>query len=165
MRRRTLLQAATLGTILGTTLGATLGVLPIVTLARTDDKPQITVYKTPTCGCCHEWVAHLEKNGFAVTAQDVPDTEPYRDRYGVPRALASCHTGVIDGYALEGHVPAAEIKRLIAEKPRARGLAVPGMPVGSPGMEVDGHRRDAFDVVLFDDAGGRRVYQHYDARR
>lgn len=153
MQRRTLLQVAILGAL-----------APMAALAA-NDKRQIMVYKTPSCGCCHEWVAHLEKNGFAVTTQDVPDTSPYRDRYGVPRALASCHTGVIDGYALEGHVPAAEIKRLIAEKPKARGLAVPGMPVGSPGMEVEGHGRDAFDVVLFDDAGGRRVYQHYEARR
>ena len=154
MRRRTLLQAALLGAL-----------APLRSMAATDEKLHITVYKTPSCGCCHEWVAHLEKNGITVTTHDVPGTGPYRDRYGVPRALASCHTGVIEGYAIEGHVPAAEIKRLIAERPKARGLAVPGMPIGSPGMEVDGTRRDAFDVVLFDDAGMRKVYQHYDAQR
>ena len=142
--------------------GATLPLLPSMVLAA--GKPQITVYKTAGCGCCREWIAHLEQNGFAVVAHDVPGTGPYRERYGVPRALASCHTAVIDGYAIEGHVPAQEIKRLIAEKPGARGLSVPGMPVGSPGMEIRGERRDAFDVVLFDDAGGRSVYQHYDAQ-
>ncbi len=142
--------------------GAALPLLPTALLAA--GKPQITVYKTAGCGCCHEWITHLEQNGFAVVAHDVPGTGPYRERYGVPRALASCHTAVIDGYAIEGHVPAQEIKRLIAEKPKARGLSVPGMPVGSPGMEIKGERRDAFDVVLFDDAGGRSVYQHYDAQ-
>lgn len=157
MRRRTLLQAAA--------LGALAPLAAMAAAAQAVEKPQITVYKTPSCGCCHEWVDHLEKNGFGVTTHDVPGTGPYRERYGVPRALASCHTGVIEGYALEGHVPAADIKRLIAERPKARGLAVPGMPIGSPGMEVEGTRRDAFDVVLFDDEGGRRVYQHYEARR
>lgn len=142
--------------------GVTLPLLPAGVVAAA--KPQITMYKTPGCGCCKDWIAHLEQNGFAVVAHDVPGTGPYRERYGVPRALASCHTAVIDGYAIEGHVPAEEIKRLIAEKPKARGLSVPGMPVGSPGMELDGERRDAFDVVLFDDAGGRQVYRHYDAR-
>ena len=133
-------------------------------LAHAAAKPKITVYKTPTCGCCHEWVAHLQKNGFEVVAHDVPDTSPYRKKFGVPAELGSCHTGVIDGYALEGHVPAEDIHRLLAEKPKARGLAVPGMIVGSPGMEVEGTRRDAFDVVLFDDAGGRKVWQRYAAR-
>ena len=142
--------------------GVALPLLPAGVIAAA--KPQITMYKTAGCGCCKDWVAHLEQNGFAVVAHDVPGTGPYRERYGVPRALASCHTAVIDGYAIEGHVPAEEIKRLIAEKPKARGLSVPGMPVGSPGMELDGERRDAFDVVLFDDAGGRQVYRHYDAR-
>ena len=133
-------------------------------LAVAANAPTITVYKTPTCGCCHDWVAHLQKNGFEVVAHDVPDTSPYRKKFGVPNELASCHTGVIDGYALEGHVPAADIKRLLAEKPKARGLSVPGMVVGSPGMETEGTRRDPFDVVLFDDGGGRKVYKHYSAR-
>ncbi len=141
---------------------ASLPLLPASVLAA--GKPQLTMYKTAGCGCCREWIAHLEQNGFAVVAHDVPGTEPYRERYGVPRALASCHTAVIEGYAIEGHVPADEIKRLITEKPKARGLSVPGMPIGSPGMEVKGERRDAFDVVLFDEAGQREVYRHYDAR-
>jgi len=132
--------------------------------AQAAKKPVITVYKTPTCGCCHEWIAHLRSNGFEVIANDVPDTAPYRSRYGVPKELGSCHTGVIDGYALEGHVPAADIRRLLSERPKARGLAVPGMPIGSPGMEVEGRRRDAFDVVLFGDDGRRTVWQRYAAQ-
>ena len=152
--RRTLSQA-----LLG--VGVLL-LLPALLAAAT--KPKITVYKTASCGCCKDWIAHLEQQGFDVIAQDVPGTGPYRERYGVPRALASCHTAVIDGYAIEGHVPADDIQRLISEKPKARGLSVPGMPVGSPGMEVRGERRDAFDVVLFDDDGRREVYRHYEAR-
>ncbi len=160
MKRRTALKAASAA--LFTPLSAVL-LTPLA--AHANRKPQITVYKTPTCGCCHEWVAHLEAHGFAVVAHDVPSTAPYRERYGVPKELGSCHTGVIDGYALEGHVPAAEIKRLLVDKPRARGLAVPGMPIGSPGMEVEGTRRDAYDVVLFTDDGRRSVYKHYEARK
>ncbi len=159
MKRRTALKAASAA--LFTPLFASL-LAPLA--AHANRKPQITVYKTPTYGCCHEWVEHLEANGFAVVANDVPSTAPYRERYGVPKELGSCHTGVIDGYALEGHVPAADIRRLLAERPRARGLSVPGMPVGSPGMEVEGSRRDAYDVVLFADDGSRKVWQHYPAK-
>lgn len=151
MKRRTFLHGA---------LAAAL--LPLS--ARAAAKPKITVYKTPTCGCCQDWVEHLEKNGFQVIVNDVPSTTPYRAKFGVPADLGSCHTGVVEGYALEGHVPASEISRLLAERPKARGLAVPGMPVGSPGMEVEGTRRDAFDVVLFADDGSRKVYQRYAAR-
>lgn len=95
----------------------------------------IAVYKNQYCGCCHEWIKHLEKNGFKVTANDVPDTAPVRESLGIPAELGSCHTAKIGGYAIEGHVPAADIKRLLKEKPKAVGLAVPGMPAGSPGME------------------------------
>ena len=95
----------------------------------------IEVYKNQYCGCCHEWIAHLQKNGFKVTANDVPDTAPVRESLGIPVKLGSCHTAKIGGYAIEGHVPAADIKRLLKEKPKAIGLAVPGMPAGSPGME------------------------------
>ena len=95
----------------------------------------IEVYKNQYCGCCHEWIAHLQKNGFKVTANDVPDTAPVRESLGIPVKLGSCHTAKIGGYAIEGHVPAADLKRLLKEKPKAIGLAVPGMPAGSPGME------------------------------
>ncbi|RJF97620.1 DUF411 domain-containing protein [Noviherbaspirillum saxi] len=149
MQRRTLLQ----GALAALLMPAAAHAAPTV----------IKVYKTPSCGCCHEWVAHLEQNGFTVKATDVPDTSPYRAKYGVPKELASCHTGVVAGYALEGHVPAEQVKRLLAERPKAKGLAVPGMPVGSPGMEVEGNRKDAFDVVLIKANGKHQVYRHYDA--
>lgn len=120
----------------------------------------VEAYKTPTCGCCDEWVKHLREAGFDVRAHDVPQTAPFRAKFGVPARLASCHTALVAGYAIEGHVPAREIRRLLAERPRARGLAVPGMPIGSPGME-DGARRDPYDVLLFDAKGGTRVYASY----
>ncbi|MBW3630566.1 MAG: DUF411 domain-containing protein [Gemmatimonadetes bacterium] len=117
---------------------------------------KILVYKSPTCGCCTAWLDHLEASGFAVTARDVPDVAPIKQRYGIPERLASCHTGLVAGYAVEGHVPAADIKRLIKEKPKAVGLAVPGMPMGSPGME--GPRKDRYDVILVGQNGKTRVY-------
>jgi hypothetical protein len=95
----------------------------------------ITVNKTPYCGCCKQWMAHLQANGFMVSGKDVDDTAPVRASLGMPAKLGSCHTAVINGYVIEGHVPAEDIKRLLKEKPKALGLAVPGMPLGSPGME------------------------------
>jgi len=121
--------------------------------------PVIQVFKTPTCGCCSNWVKHLRANGFEVTVKDVPDTAEYRSKYGVPDKLLSCHTGVVEGFALEGHVPAAEIHRLLKERPRAKGLAVPGMPMGSPGME--GSVSQAYSVILFDNEGRTSVYKTY----
>lgn len=123
----------------------------------------VQVYKTPTCGCCGNWVQHLRDHGFQVTVQEVPDTASYRRKFGVPESLASCHTAVLAGYALEGHVPAAEIQRLLKEKPNAKGLAVPGMPAGSPGMEM-GTTQQAYSVMLFDAEGASTVYQRYPAR-
>ena len=125
-------------------------------------QPTIEVYKTPTCGCCHLWVDHLRANGFTVVTHDVPDTSPYRTKFGVPENLGSCHTGIVAGYAIEGHVPAQDIKRLLAEKPKAKGLAVPGMPMGSPGME-QGSRKDPDDVLLIQADGRHKVYRHYSA--
>jgi hypothetical protein len=122
--------------------------------------PKIQVYKTPTCGCCGNWVKHLRANGFEVAVQEVEDTGVYRRKFGVPEKLLSCHTGLVEGYALEGHVPAAEVHRLLKERPsQAKGLAVPGMPVGSPGME--GGAPQAYSVILFDANGGTKVYKSY----
>lgn len=121
--------------------------------------PQVHVFKTPTCGCCSKWVEHLRANGFDVTVQDVMSTAEYRRKYGVPEKLQSCHTAVVSGYAIEGHVPALEIQRLLKDRPKAKGLAVPGMPAGSPGME--GHRSDAYSVLIFDGEGRASVYQKY----
>ncbi len=124
--------------------------------------PHVQAYKTPTCGCCGMWVRHLKENGFQVTVQDVESTAEYRRKYGVPEALQSCHTGVVEGYALEGHVPASEIRRLLRERPKMKGLAVPGMPIGSPGMESV--RSEPYSVMLFDAQGHSSVYQRYPAR-
>ena len=112
----------------------------------------MTVHKTPWCGCCAKWAEHLEENGFTVVIAEHEDLTPIRSELGVPDELRSCHTGEVNGYAVEGHVPASDIRRLLAEMPSARGLSVPGMPAGSPGMEMGG-RVDAYDVVLFGDEG------------
>ncbi len=121
--------------------------------------PVIAVYKSATCGCCTEWVKHLQANGFRVKAHNVANPSDYRAKAGIPEHLGSCHTALIGGYAIEGHVPAREIKRLLAEKPKAKGLAVPAMPLGSPGME--GPRNDPYDVLLVQANGRTKVYQHY----
>jgi hypothetical protein len=118
----------------------------------------ITVYKTPTCGCCKAWVDHLKKSGFAPKTHDLPDLSETKDTLGVPDALRSCHTAVIGKYVIEGHVPADLIHKVVKEKPaNILGLAVPGMPAGSPGMEVPG-RKDAYDVIAFTRDGKRTVY-------
>lgn len=121
--------------------------------------PVVEVYKSATCGCCVNWIEHLRTHGFNVRAHDVSDPTAVRAKYGVPHALGGCHTAVVDGYAIEGHVPAADIKRLLQERPAARGLSVPGMPLGSPGME--GPRSDPYAVLLIDEQGRYRVYNRY----
>ena len=121
--------------------------------------PVATVYKSPTCGCCSLWGRHLEQEGFEVVAVDRNDMTAVKDSLGVPGDLASCHTAVIDGYVVEGHVPAASIRRLLDERPEARGLAVPGMPLGSPGME-QGDLRQSYDVLLVGPNGEAAVYDH-----
>jgi hypothetical protein len=120
------------------------------------DKPEITVYKSPTCGCCAKWVSHLEENGFEVETSDMANVTPMKQRLGVPQALSSCHTAVVGGYVVEGHVPADLIKRLLDEKPEVVGLAVPGMPTGSPGME--GPNPKSYDVIAFKKDGGQEVF-------
>ena len=146
MHKRLLLQAVLTGA---------LGV-PLVASAAA---PVIEVYKSESCGCCTEWVKHLQRNGFTVKAQNVANPSDYREKFGMPQDLGSCHTGMVAGYALEGHVPAVDIKRLLVEKPKARGVAVPSMPMGSPGME--GRRKDPFDVLLVQANGRYSVYRHY----
>jgi hypothetical protein len=124
--------------------------------------PVLQVWKDPNCGCCQDWVNYLQADGFVVQTFDTGNTA-VRRRLGLPDRYGSCHTGLIGGYVIEGHVNAREIRRLLAEKPQAIGLAVPGMPVGSPGMdgEVYGNRRDPYDVVLVLKDGSSRVYQSY----
>ena len=117
----------------------------------------MTVYKDPNCGCCKAWVAHVQKAGFAVTVRDTADMESVKASFGVPAALQSCHTARVGSYTIEGHVPADLIQKLLSERPVARGLTVPGMPVGTPGMEM-GARKDAYDILLIDKAGRTTVY-------
>ena len=116
----------------------------------TADGPLVTVYKSPTCNCCGLWVEHLEASGFKVDVVPKANVMPIKEKLGVPAAMGSCHTAEVDGYVIEGHVPAQDIHRLLKERPTARGLAVPGMPVGSPGMEM-GNRLDPYHVYLFAD--------------
>ncbi len=127
--------------------------------ALAEGLPTVAVTKDPTCGCCEKWVAHLREADFAVTVTEGP-VNPVKVRLGVPRDLASCHTAQVGGYAIEGHVPAGAIRRLLAEKPQSTGLAVPGMPAGSPGMEVDGMEPATYDVVLFGPEG-RTTFARY----
>jgi hypothetical protein len=141
-------------------LKAIVAIALMTSLSLAAAPPQVTVYKTATCGCCGKWIEHLRANGFVVNVQNVASTAAYRLKYGVPENLQSCHTAVVNGYALEGHVPAREIQRLLQSGAKAKGLAVPGMPAGSPGME--GPRKDAYSVVLFD-AEGASIYQKYPA--
>lgn len=124
------------------------------------DAPQMVVYKTSRCQCCSRWLAHLHEHGIATKVELTSDLVSVRARLGVPESLASCHTGVIGGYLVEGHVPAEDIKRLLSERPSAKGIAVPSMPVGSPGMEM-GDRQDPYDVLLFDETGKTQIFAHH----
>lgn len=117
----------------------------------------VKVYKTPTCGCCGGWVDYMREEGFTVEAVDLPDLTQVKHDLGVGTSLMSCHTAVVDGYVLEGHVPASAVRRLLAERPEVTGLAVPGMPIGSPGME--GPNPDVYDVLTFQRQGGTAVFE------
>lgn len=141
-----------------------LALLPAMAFAqKAASKPVVEVWKTPTCGCCKDWLTHLRDNGFDVVAHDVEDTVEARRKAQMPDRYASCHTGMVQGYALEGHVPAREIKRLLRERPKAVGLAVPSMPLGAPGMDgpAYGRRRMAYNVLLIGTDGQSTVYQAY----
>ena len=137
-----------------------LAVLPVAGLAARG--PLVEVWKSPTCGCCQVWIEYLESHGFSTRVHDVGNTAK-RAQMGIALQQGSCHTAVVEGYAIEGHVPAREILRLLKEKPRAIGLAVPGMPIGSPGMDGPeyGPRRDPYDVLLLQRATAPTVYQSY----
>ena len=152
-RRRSLLLA-----------GASALLAPIAFAAGTPR--DVEVWKDPSCGCCKDWVAHLEANGFRVKVHD-QGNNAVRAQLRIDRRYGSCHTAVVGGYALEGHVPASDVHRLLKEKPQALGLAVPGMPVGSPGMdgELYGGRRDTFDVLLLGRDGTATVYSQYEGNK
>ena len=154
MKRRFLLQ----------TLASLAGAATLAPGLMAQTRPRVEVWKDPDCGCCKDWVSHLEASGFQVKVHDSGNAAA-RARLGVPEKLGSCHTAQVGGYALEGHVPARDIRRLLKERPKAVGLAVPGMPVGSPGMDGPEYqgRKDPYDVLLIQADGGSRVYQSYRA--
>jgi hypothetical protein len=124
--------------------------------------PTLIVHKSATCGCCKEWVKHMERAGFAVETRDVDNLGPIKERVGIPPAMGSCHTAEVGGYFVEGHVPASDVERLLAQRPKARGLTVPGMPIGSPGMEVPSGESQAYDVYLVADDGTTSVFAHHE---
>jgi hypothetical protein len=136
--------------------------LPLGVRAQGASPQQVEVWKSPTCSCCKDWVAHLEANGFQVLVHDTGNTT-MRARLGVALKYGSCHTARVGGYAIEGHVPAADIRRLLKQAPRATGLAVPGMPIGSPGMDgaAYGFRSDPYDVLLLAKDGSATVFQSH----
>ena len=121
----------------------------------------VEVYKTATCGCCSKWVEHLQAAGFTVNATNVEDISAVKQRHRVPAAVESCHTAVVGGYVVEGHVPASDIQRLLKERPAVAGIGVRGMPIGSPGMEVDGVKPQPYDVLAFDKTGQTRVFSSH----
>jgi hypothetical protein len=128
-------------------------------LSTAANAAQLTVMKSPYCGCCAKWIEHVEKHGFTVKVVETEDMTAVKKRLGVPDRLASCHTTMADGYFIEGHVPAADIKRLLAQKPKATGIAVPGMPAGSPGMEAAG--KEPYATVLVRPDGTTSVFARH----
>lgn len=157
MHRRTLIHSAV----------ALLGAITLHSTAfgQNASKPLLEVWKSPTCGCCKDWIKHMQDNGFEVKAYDVSESAKaaMRSKLGMAEKFGSCHTGLIGGYVVEGHVPAQDLRQLLKERPRAIGLSVPGMPIGSPGMdgpEYDG-RKDAYAVLLVQRDGRYSVYQKY----
>jgi hypothetical protein len=120
--------------------------------------PTVQVYKSPTCGCCANWVKHLQQHGFTTQVTETEDVAAIKAKHNVPAKVQSCHTAIVGGYVLEGHVPAADVQRLLADKPAVTGLAVPGMPIGSPGMEVPNMKPQKYDVVTFDKKGQITVF-------
>ncbi len=141
---------------------------PISTTRRIQDQQtplkstalNATVYRSPDCNCCGGWIDHLKAQGFKITDFSVPDIETVKQKYNVPDNLSSCHTAIVNGYVIEGHVPADDIKRLLQEKPNVTGLSVPQMPVGTPGMEM-GDRKDPFSVFSFDSNNSVAVFNKY----
>lgn len=127
-----------------------------------ENSQAITVYKSPTCGCCSKWEEHLSKAGFKVTSKPTDNMTEIRKQYAVPEKMQSCHTAVVDGYVIEGHVPADDVKKLLATRPAdVAGLAAPGMPPKSPGMQLEGEKPSGYDVLSFDRQGNAKVFTSY----
>lgn len=143
-------------------LGATLLSLAAAGIHAQPGRPLVEVWKDPSCGCCQDWIKHMEAHGFATRVHDSGNTEA-RTRLGLPVKYGSCHTAKVGGYVLEGHVPASDVQRLLKERPRALGLAVPGMPIGSPGMDGPEYkgRKDAYQVLLISRDGTATTFRSY----
>lgn len=141
--------------------GLAVAATPLVAVGPAWARPSMKVHRDPSCGCCEAWVAHVRKAGYEARIEVTDDIDAVKRRLGVPASLASCHTAEIDGYLLEGHVPAEVVARLLAERPVIRGLAVPGMPIGSPGMETPGMAPDPFRVIAFTGDGRTSVFADF----
>lgn len=152
MRKSTLFS-----TLIGLAITGGIALYLLQPSARDDRGPVITVYKSPTCGCCQKWVDHLEDNGFKVKTVNRNNLTEIKALHGITESIAACHTALINGYVVEGHVPADAIRRLLRERPEIKGIAVPGMPMGSPGMESPDPQ--PYSVLTFDDAGTTAVYE------
>ncbi len=128
--------------------------------AKTEAPVEIVVYRSPTCGCCEKWLAHLKQNNFVIKDIVTDDVQAIKDKYGVSPEMASCHTAIVNGYVVEGHVPASDIKNLLKTKPAIVGIAVPGMTVGTPGMEM-GDKKEPYNVMSFDSQNHTAVFNSY----
>ncbi|WP_343866307.1 DUF411 domain-containing protein [Caenispirillum bisanense] len=149
--RRTVVMAAAAVAVLGA------GVLALGSGGGDARAADMEVWKSPSCGCCGGWIDHMKAEGFSVIVHDLDDVTPVKDRLGVEPELASCHTAVIDGYVIEGHVPASDVRRLLAERPKATGLTIPGMPQSAPGMDMPG---EPYEVLLFSPGGTSLFSRH-----
>ncbi len=143
-------------------LSMTLVALTANAWAARDQPTEITVHRSPTCSCCEKWVAHLKANNFNVTDIVTDDVQAIKTKFGVTAEMASCHTALVNGYVVEGHVPASDIRQLLKTKPSVIGIAAPGMPMGTPGMEM-GDRKDAYQVLSFDDKKQAKVFNSHPA--
>jgi len=137
------------------------GLLIVNARIQAETADDITVYRSPTCTCCEKWLAHLKQNNFAIKDIVTNDIQAIKTKYGVTAEMASCHTAIINGYVVEGHVPADDIKAMLKTKPKITGIAVPGMPLGTPGMEMGG-KKDAYNVMSFDTANHHQVFHSYE---
>lgn len=143
-----------------TMIGIALVAIPAVACSKPAKAAEINVYKSPSCGCCGAWVSNLQTSGLRVVVHDMDDVTPIARSAGVPSELRSCHTAIVDGYFVEGHVPAPDVRKLLRDRPKARGIAVPGMPIGSPGME-QGDARQPYNTLLVDRQGKTTVFAQH----
>ena len=143
-----------------TMIASALAAIPAAACSRPARAVEINVYKSPYCGCCGAWVDNLKASGLKLVVHEMEDVTPVATKAGVPDMARSCHTALVDGYFIEGHVPASDIRRLLSERPKALGIAVPGMPIGSPGME-QGDRRQAYATLLVEQGGALRVFARH----